>query len=68
MQVDPIKHTLKPPGTKRLNVNYDKLLSILLQICFQFHLAPLRQGAAGRGGQAARHRVQRAHRLTTTGA
>ena len=29
MQIDPIKHTLKAPGTKRLKLNYDKLLSNL---------------------------------------
>ena len=27
VQVDPIKPTLKAPGTKRLKLNYDKLLS-----------------------------------------
>ena len=27
MQVDPIKPTLKPPGTKRLKLQYDALLS-----------------------------------------
>jgi hypothetical protein len=27
VQVDPIKPTLKPPGTKRLKLNYDELLS-----------------------------------------
>ena len=27
MQVDPIKLTLKAPGTKRLKLKYDKLLS-----------------------------------------
>ena len=36
MQVDPIKPTLKAPGSKRLKPNYDKLLTILLQFCFNF--------------------------------
>ena len=27
VQVDPIKPTLKPPGTKRLKLNYDEPLS-----------------------------------------
>ena len=47
MQVDPIKPTLNPPGTKRLKLKYDKLLSIiLLQFCFQIQLAALHQGAS----------------------
>jgi len=33
-----MKPTLKAPGTKRLKVKYDKLLSILLQCCFQIDL------------------------------
>ena len=36
MQVDPTKPTLKPPGTKRLKLKCDALLSILLQFCFNF--------------------------------
>ena len=32
LQVDPIKPKLKPPGTKRLKLNYDELLSISLQL------------------------------------
>ena len=35
VQVGPIKPTLKPPGTKRLNVKCDKLLS---NFAFQFKL------------------------------
>jgi len=45
VQVDPMKPKLKPPGTKRLKVKHDKSLSILLQFCFQFQLAPLQHGA-----------------------
>ena len=44
MQVAPIKPTSKAPGTQRSNLNYDKLLSILLEICFQIQHAPLRPG------------------------
>ena len=35
MQVDPIKPTLKAPGTKRLKLGYDKLLS---NFAFEFNL------------------------------
>jgi hypothetical protein len=35
VQVDPIKPTLKAPGTKRLNLQYDELLSIF---AFKFNL------------------------------
>ena len=45
VQVDPIKSTLKAPGTKRLKVEYGKPPSILLQFCFQFQLAPLHLGS-----------------------
>ena len=44
VQVDPIKPTLKAPGTKRSKLKYDNLLSILLQFCFQFQFAPLHGG------------------------
>jgi hypothetical protein len=44
VQVDPIKPTLKAPETKRLKLKHDELLSILLQFCFQIHLAPLYRG------------------------
>jgi hypothetical protein len=35
VQVDPIKSTLKPPGTKRLNLQYDEPLS---NFAFKFNL------------------------------
>ena len=35
MQVDPIKPTLKAPGTKRLKLKYDKVLS---SFAFKFNL------------------------------
>ena len=35
MQVDPINPTLKPPGTKRLNLEHGKLLS---KFAFNFNL------------------------------
>ena len=35
MQVDPIKPTLKAPGTKRLELKYDELLS---SFAFNFNL------------------------------
>jgi len=35
VQVDPIKPILKPPGTKRLKLKYDKLLS---NVAFNFNL------------------------------
>jgi hypothetical protein len=41
VQVDPIKPTLKAPGTKRLKLNYNERLSILLKKCFQIQLASL---------------------------
>ena len=45
VQVGPITPMLKAPGTKRFKLKYEKLLSILLQFCFQHQLAPLDQGA-----------------------
>jgi len=36
VQVEPMKSTLKAPGTKRLKLKHDKLLSILHQFCFNF--------------------------------
>ena len=47
---------LKAPGTNRLKLKYDKLPSILLQICFQFQLALLQQGARAHPGGVSRHR------------
>jgi len=39
VQVDPIKPMLKAPGYKRLKLNYDRLLSILLSnFAFKFNL------------------------------
>jgi hypothetical protein len=49
VQVDPIKPTLKAPGTKRLNLTYSKLLSSL---AFKFKL---RRYAADRNGSTALH-------------
>ena len=58
VQVDPIKPTLKPPGTKRLKLKYDKLLSMLLDFCFQIQLAALHHGrSAPRGGLPRHHRA-----------
>ena len=42
MQVAPIKPTLKAPGTKRLKVKYDGLLS---SFSFKFHLRRYTEGA-----------------------
>jgi threonine aldolase len=54
VQVDPIKPTLKAPGTQRLKLRYNKLLSSLPQSCFQFQLAPLQLGCSpARAVQAA---------------
>ena len=39
------KSVLKAPGTKRLKLTYDKLLSILPQFCFHFQRAPLHRGS-----------------------
>ena len=44
VQLDPINPTLKSPGTRRLKLKCDKLLSILLQFCFQNQLLPLHLG------------------------
>ena len=41
MQVDPIKPTLKAPGTKRLKLEYDGLLS---NFAFKFNLRRYTQG------------------------
>ena len=42
MQVDPIKPTLKAPGTQRLNLKYDELLS---SFAFNFNLRRYTEGA-----------------------
>jgi len=41
VQVDPIKHTVKGPGTKRLKLGYDGLLS---NFGFKFNLRRYKQG------------------------
>jgi hypothetical protein len=41
VQVDPIKLTLKAPGTNLSKLEFDKLLS---KFCFRIQLAPLQQG------------------------
>jgi hypothetical protein len=46
VQVERMKPRLKAPGTQRFNLKYEKLLSILLQFCFQIQLAPLKHGNA----------------------
>ena len=51
VQLGPMKPTLRAPGTERLKLNYDKLLSNLLQICFQIQLAPLHDGRGHRVSQ-----------------
>ena len=57
MQVDPIKATLKAPGSKRLKLKHDNLLS---HFAFRFNLrrytkakshpAPVAPGGSGGGG------------------
>jgi len=42
VQVDPIKPTLKPPGTKRLKLKYDELLS---SFAFNFNLRRCTMGS-----------------------
>ena len=42
VQVDPIKHPLKAPGTKRLKVKYDETLS---KFAFNFNLHRYTSGA-----------------------
>jgi hypothetical protein len=66
VQIDTIKPTLKVPGTKRLKQKYDKLLSVLLQFCYQFQLAPLHHGAHARAGAADREGNQGRGLLTST--
>jgi hypothetical protein len=45
MQVDPINPELKAPGTKRLKLKCDILLSTsAFNFCFQIQLAPLQRG------------------------
>ena len=63
MQVDPVKPTLKPPGTKRLKLNCDVLLStsafklnlrryaeahvLLAALLCEFEMAPVEVGPGG---------------------
>ena len=60
MQVDPIKPTLKPPGTKRFKLNYDVLLS---NFAFNFNLRRYPEAAAKVRAEARRVMVGRC-RLT----
>ena len=48
MQVDPIKSTLKAPGTKRLKLQYGETG---FNFWFQFQLAPLQHGERGDAGR-----------------
>ena len=48
MQVDPIKPTSKPPGTKSLKVKYDKLLS---NFAFNFNLRRCTWGVTTAGAR-----------------
>jgi peroxiredoxin len=41
VQVDPIKPTLKAPGTERLNLKYEQLVS---SFCFKFKLRRYSEG------------------------
>ena len=43
---------MKAPGTKRLKLNYDEQLPILLQLCFHIQLAPLHLGDFRSNSQA----------------
>jgi hypothetical protein len=47
MQVDPIKPTLKPPGTKQLKVKYEELLpSFALNFNFRRYIEEFSAGLA----------------------
>jgi len=61
VQVDPINPMLKPPGTKRLKLKYVKVLSILLQFCFQIQLAPPQQDEVGHAEEESRQGLTLAH-------
>jgi hypothetical protein len=65
-----MKPTLKVSGTKRLKLKDDKLLSTLLQFCFQIQLAPLQHGHPALPTAAPGHhhgrRCQVPHRMITT--
>jgi len=57
VQVDPIKPTLRAPGTVDLKLKYGELLSIVLQSCSRFLLEPLHPGHSGllNGGMHGSH-------------
>jgi len=50
VQVDPMKPKLKPPGTKRLKLEYD---GTAFKLWFRIQLAPLQRGG-GQDGQDGR--------------
>jgi len=50
------------PGTKRLKLKYDEVLSILLQFWFRFQLGPLHRGARSGPRRAGRRRRPRGAR------
>ena len=50
MQVDPIKPTLKAPGSQSLKPKYDKLLP---NVAFRFNLRRYTKGSEGAGDEAA---------------
>jgi len=54
VQVDPIKSTLKPPGTQHLKAKYDKLLS---NFAFKFNMRPYTKAAAAKAAAAKKARV-----------
>jgi len=58
VQVDPIKSTLKAPGSW-IHALESKIRWTGFKLCFQFQLAPLHEAAEGRGGgqQQPRHEV-----------
>jgi hypothetical protein len=45
VKVDPVNTMMKAPEIKRLKPQSDKLLSSLLQFCYQIQLAPLQRDA-----------------------
>jgi len=55
-----MKPTLKAPGTKRLKLNFDKPLLILLNFCFHIQVAPLHQGATRPGVPRGRQELESA--------
>ena len=53
MQVEPMKPTLQPPGTKRLKLKYDQLLKFCLHFAFKFKLCRYNEVTLGRDLQQA---------------